>query len=90
MIVRDALDNGIRLVTESMGHVRSVSLGVWLTSGSRHESEEDSGELPPHGRSGGNESAEVVALQRASERLTKYSRAGNPDSIVWHYRRNAT
>ena len=37
MIVRDTLDNGIRLVTESMGHVRSVSLGVWLTSGSRHE-----------------------------------------------------
>ena len=43
MIVRDALDNGIRLVTESMGHVRSVSLGVWLTRGSRHETDEDSG-----------------------------------------------
>ncbi|MSO55734.1 MAG: insulinase family protein [Acidobacteria bacterium] len=43
MIVRDALDNGIRLVTESMGHVRSISLGVWLTRGSRHESEEDGG-----------------------------------------------
>src|ERR1700681_4783818 len=43
IIVRDALDNGIRLVTESMGHVRSVSLGVWLTSGSRHESDEESG-----------------------------------------------
>ncbi len=43
MIVRDALDNGIRLVTESMSHVRSVSLGVWLTSGSRHESDQDSG-----------------------------------------------
>jgi predicted Zn-dependent peptidase len=43
MIVRDALDNGIRLVTESMGHVRSVSLGVWLTRGSRHETDQDSG-----------------------------------------------
>src|SRR5215212_5756801 len=43
MIVRDALGNGIRLVTESMGHVRSVSLGVWLTRGSRHETDEDSG-----------------------------------------------
>src|SRR5471032_769245 len=43
MIVRDSLDNGIRLVTESMDHVRSVSLGVWLTSGSRHESDEESG-----------------------------------------------
>src|SRR3954469_25755344 len=43
MIVRDTLDNGIRLVTESMGHVRSVSLGVWLTSGYTHESDENSG-----------------------------------------------
>jgi predicted Zn-dependent peptidase len=43
MIVRDALNNGIRLVTESMGHVRSVSLGVWLTRGSRHETDQDSG-----------------------------------------------
>ena len=43
MIVRDALNNGIRLVTESMGHVRSVSLGVWLTRGSRHETDRDSG-----------------------------------------------
>ena len=43
MIVRDVLDNGIRLVTESMGHVRSVSLGVWLSRGSRHETDEESG-----------------------------------------------
>src|SRR5215203_98135 len=43
MIVRDALDNGIRLVTESMSHVRSVSLGVWLARGSRHESDEEAG-----------------------------------------------
>jgi predicted Zn-dependent peptidase len=43
MIVRDTLDNGIRLVTESMTHVRSVSLGVWLTRGSRHETEDESG-----------------------------------------------
>jgi predicted Zn-dependent peptidase len=37
MIVRDILDNGIRLLTESTSHVRSVSIGVWLTRGSRHE-----------------------------------------------------
>ena len=43
MIVRDALDNGIRLVTESMSHVRSVSLGVWLARGSRHETDGESG-----------------------------------------------
>ncbi len=43
MITRDTLDSGIRLVTESMDHVRSVSLGVWLTRGSRHETDGRSG-----------------------------------------------
>jgi predicted Zn-dependent peptidase len=31
------------LVTESMPHVRSVTVGVWLTRGSRHESDAESG-----------------------------------------------
>ncbi len=42
-IVRDVLPNGLRLLTERMPHVRSVSIGVWLTRGSRHESAEQSG-----------------------------------------------
>jgi predicted Zn-dependent peptidase len=41
--VRETLDNGLRLVTESMPHVRSVTIGVWLTRGSRHEPSEHSG-----------------------------------------------
>ena len=43
MIVRDVLENRLRLLTEMMGHVRSVSIGVWLTRGSRHEADEQSG-----------------------------------------------
>jgi predicted Zn-dependent peptidase len=43
MIVREVLDNGLRLVTEAMPHVRSVSIGVWLTRGSRHETDEQGG-----------------------------------------------
>jgi predicted Zn-dependent peptidase len=42
-IVRDALDNGLRLLTERMSQVRSISIGVWLTRGSRHETAERSG-----------------------------------------------
>ena len=42
-IVRDVLDNGLRLLTETMTQVRSVSIGVWLTRGSRHESAERGG-----------------------------------------------
>jgi predicted Zn-dependent peptidase len=38
-IVRDVLDTGLRLITESMPQVRSVTIGVWLMRGSRHESD---------------------------------------------------
>jgi predicted Zn-dependent peptidase len=37
------LPNGLRLLTERMPHVRSVSIGVWLARGSRHEPAERSG-----------------------------------------------
>ena len=43
LIVRDVLDNGLRILTEQMSHVRSISIGVWLTRGSRHERAERSG-----------------------------------------------
>jgi len=42
-IVRDVLDNGLRILTERMTQVRSISIGVWLTRGSRHETAEQSG-----------------------------------------------
>jgi predicted Zn-dependent peptidase len=42
-IVRDVLPNGLRILTERMTQVRSISIGVWLTRGSRHESKECSG-----------------------------------------------
>src|SRR5262245_21123293 len=43
MVTREVLGSGLRLITETMPHVRSVSIGVWLTRGSRHESEARSG-----------------------------------------------
>jgi predicted Zn-dependent peptidase len=42
-IVRDVLDNGLRILTERMTQVRSISIGVWLTRGSRHEAADRSG-----------------------------------------------
>jgi predicted Zn-dependent peptidase len=43
MIVKEVLPNGLTLVTESMPHVRSVAIGVWLKRGSRHETPSQSG-----------------------------------------------
>jgi predicted Zn-dependent peptidase len=37
------LDSGVRIVTEAMPSVRSVSLGVWIGTGSRAESEGEAG-----------------------------------------------
>ncbi|MBV8549832.1 MAG: insulinase family protein [Acidobacteriaceae bacterium] len=37
IIEKAALPNGIRIVTEEMPYVRSVSLGIWIGSGSRIE-----------------------------------------------------
>lgn len=42
-IHKTSLPNGLRVVTESMPAVRSVSLGVWLNAGSRHETDPESG-----------------------------------------------
>jgi predicted Zn-dependent peptidase len=42
-ICRETLANGVRLVTETVTHVRSVSVGVWLRRGSRHEPTDTAG-----------------------------------------------
>jgi predicted Zn-dependent peptidase len=42
-IERTVLSNGIRVITERMPHVRSVSAGIWIGTGSREEPDEESG-----------------------------------------------
>jgi predicted Zn-dependent peptidase len=37
------LANGLRVITEAMPHVRSVSVGIWIGSGSRRETAEQNG-----------------------------------------------
>src|SRR6266581_9353183 len=36
-IRREVLPNGLTILTERMDHIRSVSMGIWVKSGSRHE-----------------------------------------------------
>jgi predicted Zn-dependent peptidase len=42
-IERTILGNGVRVVTEKMTNVRSVSVGIWIGTGSREESAKESG-----------------------------------------------
>src|SRR5437868_3699165 len=37
------LPNGVRVITEVMRHVRSVSVGIWVGSGSRRETPDQNG-----------------------------------------------
>lgn len=42
-IQKSVLENGLTIITEQMNHVRSASVGIWVRSGSRHESAELNG-----------------------------------------------
>jgi predicted Zn-dependent peptidase len=42
-IKKHVLPNGLVVITETMAHVRSVSVGVWVRNGSRRESREENG-----------------------------------------------
>ena len=43
MFAKAVLDNGIRVVSQEMPDHRSVSLGIWVENGSRHESMRENG-----------------------------------------------
>jgi len=43
MIAKSVLHNGIRVISETMPHSHSVSIGIWITNGSRHDRKENSG-----------------------------------------------
>lgn len=43
MYTKYLLDNGLRIVTEKIPHVKSVSIGIWVETGSRHEDSSNNG-----------------------------------------------
>jgi predicted Zn-dependent peptidase len=43
MFNKTVLDNGIRILSEEMANARSVTLGIWVENGSRHEARHQNG-----------------------------------------------
>ncbi|MBW1920448.1 MAG: insulinase family protein [Deltaproteobacteria bacterium] len=43
MYRKSVLENGVRIVSEKLDHLRSVSLGIWVGTGSRDEAEGENG-----------------------------------------------
>lgn len=39
----DVLDNGLKIATQPMGHMESVSIGIWICAGSRYEDIKNNG-----------------------------------------------
>lgn len=43
MFTKEVLDNGLRIVTEKLPNVRSLSIGIWVGTGSRNEVPQNNG-----------------------------------------------
>ena len=43
MYRKTILDNGLRIISEEIEHVRSISIGIWVECGSRYENEQSNG-----------------------------------------------
>ena len=43
MIIQETLENGIRIIGETMENVRSCAIGVWVGTGSAFEEEGEGG-----------------------------------------------
>lgn len=43
MITTTTLDNGIRIVTQHIEYMHTVTMGIWVANGTRHEAPEDNG-----------------------------------------------
>jgi predicted Zn-dependent peptidase len=73
------LANGVRVITEAMPHVRSVSVGIWIGAGSRRETPEQNGisHFIEHMLFKGTTSRSAEAIARAVDAL-----GGNLDAFT--------
>jgi len=43
MYHKTVLDNGVRIISENLNHLKSISLGIWVDAGSRDEEKDENG-----------------------------------------------
>jgi len=78
------LPNGLKIITESMPGTRSMSLGLWLRSGSRRETAEENGisHFIEHMLFKGTESRSTQEIARELDTIGGYSDAFTGKEIV--------
>jgi predicted Zn-dependent peptidase len=71
MYHKTVLDNGMRIISEEIEHVRSISIGIWVECGSRYEDDQTNG------------SAHFIEhmLFKGTERRTAFDIAATIDSV---------
>ncbi|MFZ3044929.1 MAG: pitrilysin family protein [Desulfatirhabdiaceae bacterium] len=74
---KTVLDNGVRILTRDMPHVRSVSMGIWVNMGSRDESDTENGlsHFIEHMIFKGTEKRSAFDIARAFDAIGGYTNA---------------
>lgn len=88
-IEKTVLPNGLRVVTETIKTVRSLSAGIWIKTGSRHETEEQAGitHFLEHMLFKGTESRSAYDIALSMEAVGGYLNAFTSPELTCYYAR---
>jgi predicted Zn-dependent peptidase len=86
---RSVLPDGLKVISERMDHVRSISLGVWIRAGSREEEEAESGisHMIEHMLFKGTPTRDARQIALALESLGGYLSAFTSEELTCFYAR---
>ncbi|MFC1889234.1 M16 family metallopeptidase [Thermodesulfobacteriota bacterium] len=84
---RTVLDNGVRIVSEKMRSVQSISIGIWVEAGSRDESDPQGGvsHLIEHLLFKGTEKRSALDISKEIESVGGYINAGTDRENTCYY-----
>lgn len=88
-IRKTTLDNGLRIVTEHIESVKSISVGIWVKTGSRNETEEQGGvtHFLEHMLFKGTESRTAFDIAQSMESVGGYLNAFTSSEYTCYYAR---
>lgn len=88
-IRKTTLDNGLRIVTEHIESVKSISVGIWVKTGSRNETEEQGGvtHFLEHMLFKGTDSRTAFDIAQSMESVGGYLNAFTSSEYTCYYAR---
>ncbi len=86
-VERTCLDNGVRIVTQQMPHLHSVSMGIWVNVGARDETAAENGlsHMIEHMIFKGTSRRSAYQIAKAFDAIGGYTNAfTSPESTCYH------